>query len=109
MNAPIEKGANFLDARIRSVGIVPGNIDLRAYEREDDDFSISVKPASAWVDEVNEMFKAGKEKVHPGPLWEKTLGRIEFRPKEVSVWAGINGHFKSTFTSQITLDLCKRV
>lgn len=108
MNAPIERGAHFLDERIRRAGIIPGNIDLRAYERADDDFSISVKPASSWVDEVDAMFRAGVEKTHPGPLWEKTQGRIEFRPKEVSVWAGINGHFKSTFTSQITLDLCKQ-
>jgi twinkle protein len=31
---------------------------------------------------------------------------IEFRPGEVTVWAGYNGHRKSMFTGQVALDLC---
>jgi twinkle protein len=41
----------------------------------------------------------------PAPQWKKTLGKIAFRPAEVSLWAGINGHGKSMFLSQIVLDL----
>jgi twinkle protein len=31
---------------------------------------------------------------------------LEFRPGEVTVWAGYNGHRKSMFTGQVALDLC---
>lgn len=31
---------------------------------------------------------------------------IEFRPGEITTWAGFNGHRKSMFTGQVALDLC---
>lgn len=36
--------------------------------------------------------------------WRKTHDHIRFRPGEVSLWMGINGHGKSLVTSQIALD-----
>jgi twinkle protein len=36
----------------------------------------------------------------------KLRGLVDFRPGEVTVWAGYNGHRKSMFTSQVALDLC---
>ncbi|HEO1402482.1 TPA: toprim domain-containing protein [Legionella pneumophila] len=35
--------------------------------------------------------------------WEKTKGKILFRPDELSVWTGINGHGKSQFLGQVIL------
>lgn len=35
--------------------------------------------------------------------WQKTKGKILFRPDELSVWTGINGHGKSQFLGQILL------
>ena len=35
--------------------------------------------------------------------WGKTSGNIRFRPGEVTIWAGINGHKKSMITGQIAL------
>lgn len=35
----------------------------------------------------------------------KLRSAIEFRPGEVTVWAGFNGHRKSMFTGQVALDL----
>ena len=37
--------------------------------------------------------------------WEKAGGRWQIRPGEVTVYAGINGHGKTIFTSQIMLSL----
>jgi len=40
------------------------------------------------------------------PPWRKAEGKILFRPSEVTIVNGINGHGKSIFTSQIVLDAC---
>lgn len=37
--------------------------------------------------------------------WEKTNNKILFRPSELSVWSGINGHGKSQFLGQIMLGM----
>lgn len=37
--------------------------------------------------------------------WPKTHRLFKFRPGEVTVWCGINGHGKSMITSQVALDL----
>jgi len=40
--------------------------------------------------------------------WPKTAGKILFRPNEVSVWTGINGHGKSLFVGQVMLGCMKQ-
>ena len=84
--------------------------------REDDfDFSQymqdkeehAVLPASDWLQGTIDAFYLPDDGVrHPSMLWPKTKEKIRFRPGEVSVWAGVNGHGKSMFLSQVTLDLC---
>ena len=37
--------------------------------------------------------------------WEKSYGKFHLRPKEVTAWAGINGHGKSLITGQVALSL----
>ncbi len=37
--------------------------------------------------------------------WDKSRNKILFRPSELSVWSGINGHGKSQFLGQIMLGL----
>ena len=37
--------------------------------------------------------------------WPKTHKYIKFRPAEVTIWAGINGHGRSMVTSHVALDL----
>lgn len=39
--------------------------------------------------------------------WKKTHDNFRFRPGEVTVWAGINGHGKSLVTSQVATHLIK--
>lgn len=60
--------------------------------------------ASLLVEEVIEQFYP-KENTFLGydPLWKKATGLIKFRPYEISVWSGINGHGKSLFLNQIIL------
>lgn len=49
---------------------------------------------------------AGKEQTKGATMpWPKTHDHIRFRPGEVSLWMGINGHGKSLLTSQVMLGL----
>jgi twinkle protein len=68
--------------------------------------SHKVQPASNFLQAtIDAFYPAPGVALPPQPLWEKANGKIAFRPGEVSLWAGINGHGKSMFTSQIVLDL----
>lgn len=67
----------------------------------------NVRPASDWLEDVTRAFHSPSEDgIHPSMLWPKTRDLVRFRPGEVSLWAGINGHGKSMVLSQVTLDLC---
>jgi twinkle protein len=87
------------------MNIIPDTIDFSQYMEETE--SHAVHPASHWLQETIDAFHA-PEHLIPAPtlLWGKTRGDIHFRPGEVSLWAGINGHGKSMFLSHMTLDLC---
>lgn len=66
-----------------------------------------VLPASDWLQgTIDAFFTPDTTQQAPGMLWPKTMSKVRFRPGEVSVWAGVNGHGKSMFLSQVTLDLC---
>jgi twinkle protein len=67
----------------------------------------AVRPASDWLTDTIAAFHAPADGFRaPGMLWAKAGDRIRFRPGEVSLWAGVNGHGKSMFLSQVVLDLC---
>jgi twinkle protein len=68
-----------------------------------------LKSASEFVDQVIDEFYPAPG-VHLGydAPWEKTQGKILFRPDELSVWTGINGHGKSQFLGQIILHAMKQ-
>jgi twinkle protein len=68
-----------------------------------------LKSAGEFVDQVIDEFYPPPN-VHLGykAPWEKTQGKILFRPDELSVWTGINGHGKSQFLGQIILHAMKQ-
>lgn len=80
------------------------DIDFAAYLRETD-AQQKVKPASAWVAELVERLKNNRNMRKVYLPWTKTNQLFDFRPGEVTVWAGQNGHGKSQVTSQIALSL----
>lgn len=63
-----------------------------------------LKPAYQFVEQVIDSFypPAGSHQGY-NPPWEKTQDKILFRPAELSLWTGINGHGKSQFLGQIVL------
>jgi twinkle protein len=85
--------------------LVKDTIDFSQYMKEQE--SHNVRPASDWLKDTIEMFyPTGTTPRSPTMLWEKAKGKMAFRPGEVTLWAGINGHGKSMFNSQVMLDLC---
>lgn len=85
--------------------LVTDSIDFAAYLDEPEGHL--VRPASDWMGETIEAFYAPDDSAAlPGMLWQKAAGKVKFRPGEVSLWAGVNGHGKSMVLSQVTLDLC---
>lgn len=68
-----------------------------------------LKPAQHFVEDVIGVFNPpnGIEVGYQAP-WEKAKGKILFRPEEVSIWTGINGHGKSQFLGHIMLSLMKQ-
>ncbi|MFZ2315992.1 MAG: toprim domain-containing protein [Gammaproteobacteria bacterium] len=63
-----------------------------------------LKSAHHFVDEViNEFYPADGAHLGYNPPWDKAKGKILFRPEELSVWTGINGHGKSQFLGQVML------
>lgn len=64
-----------------------------------------LKPAGDFGKEIiNAFYPPGG--IEPGiaPPWEKAKKIIRFRPNDLSIWTGINGHGKSQFVGHIALD-----
>ena len=81
---------------------IPENIDFAKYaammaERE----SGSIHPAGYWAEAMVNRFIDGNEIQGDTLPWTKTHSLVRFRPGELSVWAGMNGHKKSLMLGQI--------
>lgn len=79
-------------------------VDFAAYERQTE-AAQKVRPAREYVQELIDQF--GNETKEPQAYlpWEKVRGLFAFRPGEVTLWAGVNGHGKSMMTSLAALSL----
>lgn len=84
---------------------IPDDIDFAAYERETE-CRVLVRKASVFLEELDAEFEPSRRKRAPKMDSTKLRNVLEFRPGEVTVWAGYNGHRKSMFTGQVALDLC---
>lgn len=84
--------------------LLTDDFDFDSYLDQQDDDRAKVLPASTWVDEVIDRFYgAGSEKHWTPTGFDKMAGKFDLRQGEVTLWAGINGHGKTTFLSQILL------
>lgn len=84
---------------------LPDDIDFGFYLDKTEHKTI-IKQASAFVDDVLAICnrKPGDARGRLLP-WPATHNRIEFRPHEVTIWTGINGHGKSLVLGQTILSL----
>lgn len=87
--------------------LIKDDIDFAAYGQDQEQHN--VRSAGDYLAETIEAFYPS---VHvapaPRPLWDKCKDKIAFRKGEVTLWAGINGHGKSMFLSQVVIDLMKQ-
>ncbi len=68
-----------------------------------------LKSAKEFTEQViEEFFPPADVYIGYEAPWSKTHGKISFRPDELSVWTGINGHGKSQFLGQIILHAIKQ-
>lgn len=86
------------------MNLIPDNFDFESYLEQNLDESAKVRPASTWCTDVVDRFYGD----HSPKSWvpagfDKMLGKFDLRPGEVTLWAGINGHGKTTLLSQIQL------
>lgn len=88
--------------------IEPDDIDWNRYLVESD-AKAKVRPASAYVDELQAYF-AGSGDAMVGDLlpWMKAQDDVRLRPGEVSVWAGYNGQGKSLLLGFVILGLMRQ-
>lgn len=57
-------------------------------------------PAGAYAEEVADYLENGLQLTGARLPWRKTWGLIRFRPGEVTLWSGMNGHGKSLALGQ---------
>lgn len=80
------------------------SIDWSAYER-DTEAQVKVRPSSAFLNALRAEFKPAGVDSMPSMHSTKLRGDMQFRPGEITVWAGYNGHRKSMFVGQMVIDL----
>lgn len=84
---------------------ISDDLDFSIYETETE-FKATVRRPSAFADDLAAEFVPLHSRKRRGVMHSTKLrSAIEFRPGEVTVWAGFNGHRKSMFTGQVALDL----
>lgn len=68
-----------------------------------------VRPAADWVDAVIDRFHGEGTEANWLPTgFDKMSGKFDLRPGELTVWAGINKHGKTTFLTNIMLNVMAR-
>lgn len=91
------------------MNILTDSIDFDAYFRDQQDEGAKVKPASSWAEDVIDRFYGqGAPKNWTPTGFDKMADKFDLRPGEVTLWAGVNGHGKTTFLSQAMLNVMGR-
>lgn len=84
--------------------LIPDTIDFSKYLKETD-ASTNVKPAHLWMKELAYDLRNPDQRKKVYLPWEQVRGVFNFRPGEVTLWAGQNGHGKTQMASQVMLSL----
>jgi twinkle protein len=87
--------------------LIADTIDLSDY-MTDEPAEHRVMPVSDWTKDVIDHFWKPDNSPKIRMPWRKTHGDFWFRPSEVTLWAGINGHGKSQLTGHVVHGLCEQ-
>jgi twinkle protein len=89
--------------------IPPDSIDFDSYFQEQQVDRAKIRRASSWADAViDRLYGQGSEQHWTGTGFDKMHGKFDFRAGELTVWAGINKHGKTTFLSNVMLNVMQR-
>ena len=84
--------------------IAPDDIDFALYVQETEAMQ-KVRPASEYIEEMLDGLYSLQTNHGAKLPWPKVEDWFAFRPGEVTLWAGINGHGKSLITGQCSLSM----
>jgi twinkle protein len=104
----LEKTAKQLDelAARRKMQTVP-LIDFEAYMKAREEDKANVKLASEYQDEVIQRFFGTNELTGTPTPWAWLSDKLRFRPGEITMWTGFNGHMKSLVLGYVTLGVIR--
>jgi len=103
----IQKRAQELDEARRIRIVKPDEIDFEKYLKAND-VAQKVREADSFLDEIQDEFINPVQTASHTMPWNKTHMGFNFRPGEVTLYAGGNGGGKSMMTGQIALSLIKQ-
>lgn len=87
------------------MNLIPDDIDWAEYERETEETS-KVKPAADFLaDMIAAVGRPKGREMGAKMPWEKTHNVFAFRPGEVTLWGGVNGHGKSAISGMCAVSL----
>ena len=85
---------------------VPDAFDFGAYLRQQDTKAHAMRKPSEFAEETLQRMYGDNSATHARLPWGNT--NLQFKPGEVTVWAGQNGHGKSLIVSQISLSFIQQ-
>jgi twinkle protein len=88
------------------MNLIADDFNFEQYLDEQESDTARVKPASLWCDAVIERLYGEMSAKHwTSTGFQKMDGKFDLRAGEVTLWAGINGHGKTTFLSNVMLNV----
>ena len=66
-----------------------------------------IHSAGYWRDKLTKRVRDGVTVYGDTMPWSRTHDKIRFREGEMTIWAGMNGHFKTAFTGMVLCHLAK--
>ena len=79
-------------------------VDFSAYIRETEPQQ-KVRPPREYVQDLIDCLGIDRQERRAYLPWDKTHNLFQFRPGEVTLWGGVNGHGKSLITGMVALSL----
>jgi twinkle protein len=84
------------------MNLIPDNIDFEAYANRIED-AAKVKPVGEYLEQVMDAFFNPNGEAGDLMPWDKTHDLFRFRPGELTIWHGMNGHGKSLIQGYVNL------
>ena len=102
MSASVDRGAAFLDAQTARYIRENRITDSQIRNWTPPEVETAIKCPLEYLQSVIDLLH-GRVLVGDTMPWKKTHANFRFRPGEVTLWHGINGHGKSAVTTQVAL------